>query len=363
VLITTNLAQEFFYGDRVVLQGSVTEAKSFEDFDYPGYLKAKNIYALSSHPKLLILKSHQLNFFKEAVLKVKAAFTKRVFFLLKEPQSSLLLGILIGAKKTLPDNIISAFNRAGLSHIIAVSGYNISVIVGSLGYLAYLIGRKKNFWLTLLFIVAFVILTGASASVIRAGLMGFLVLLSQRSGRMYHITASLVATAGIMVFLNPRILVWDAGFQLSFLATMGIVYGVPLLEKLTFWWTELKFFKTILLTTLSAIVATLPLLLFEFGQLSLIAVVANLLILPLVPPVMLVGFLSVVPFFGPGFAFLAEIVLKGIIGLVNLLTVWKYSALEFKISPLTFVILYGCVLLGYWWLKELAKKVEAKREV
>ena len=363
ILITASLAQEFFYGDRVVVEGKFTEAKSFDDFDYKGYLEAKNIYALSYQPKILILKSHGLNFFKEKVLKIKAAFVKRVNSLIAEPESSLLLGILIGAKKTLPENITNEFNKAGLSHIIAVSGYNISVIVGCLGYLSYLIGRKKNFWLTLLFIGAFTILTGASASVIRAGLMGFLVLLSQRSGRMYHITSSLCLAAGIMVLQNPRILVWDAGFQLSFLATLGIVYGMPVLEKLTLWWTEVKFLKTILLTTLSAIIATLPLLLFEFGQLSIIAVVANLLVLPLVPPVMFVGFLCITPFFGPGFAFITSVILKAIIGLVKFLTVWKYSALEFKISPLTFVLLYGFILLLYFWLKDCAKKVEGKREV
>lgn len=363
ILVTTSLAQEFFYGDEVLVEGKIEEAKNFSDFDYKGYLEMQNVYALSNRPKILILKSHQLNFFKEKVLRLKQAFTFRISGLLNEPEGSLLLGILIGAKKTLPTNVTEAFNRAGLTHIIAVSGFNISIIVGSLGYAAWIIGRRYSFWLSIIFIVAFAILTGASASVMRAAIMGFLLLLALRSGRLYSITPSLCFTAAVMVLLNPKILVWDVGFELSFLATAGIVYGVPVLQKLTDWWSEAVWLKNILLTTLCAIVATLPLLLFKFGQLSVIAILANLLVLPLVSPVMLIGFLSVLPLLGPGFAFVAGLILKFIIWLVNILAMWKYSSLPLKISPLTCTILYGGVLVGYYWFKELAGRVEGKEEV
>ncbi len=363
ILVTTTLAQEFFYGDEVAIDGKIEEAKNFSDFDYKGYLEMQNVYALSNRPKILILRSHQLNFFKEGVLKVKHAFTGRVSSLLQEPESSLLLGILIGAKKTLPTNITDSFNRAGLSHIIAVSGFNISIIVSALGLAAWIIGRRYSFWLSILFIIAFTILTGASASVLRAAIMGFLLLLALRSRRLYAITPSLLFTACVMVLLNPKILVSDVGFELSFLATAGIVYGMPVLQKLTIRWTEFKFLKNILLTTLCAIAATLPLLLFKFGQLSIVAIFANLIILPFVAPIMAVGFLSVLPFFGSGFAFVAGLMLKTIIWFVNLLTSWPYASLSIHISPLTFVVLNGGVLVIYYWLWEKSKQVEEKMEV
>lgn len=363
ILVTTNLAQDFFYGDEVVLEGKIEEAKNFSDFDYKGYLEMQNVYALSNRPKILILRSHQLSFFKEGILKIKHAFTGRVTNLLKEPESSLLLGILIGAKKTLPTNITDAFNRAGLSHIIAVSGFNISIIVVALGYAAWVIGRRYSFWFSILFIVAFTILTGASASVLRAAIMGFLLLLALRNGRLYAITPSLLFTAFVMVILNPKILVSDVGFQLSFLATAGIVYGMPVLQKLTARWTEFKFFKNIFLTTLCAVAATLPLLLFKFGQLSIVAIFANLLILPFVAPIMAIGFLIVVPFLGSGFAFVVGLMLKLIIWVVNLLTSWQYASLSVHISPLTFVVLNGGVLVMYYWLYQKSKQVEEKMEV
>jgi competence protein ComEC len=363
ILVTVNLSQEFFYGDEVAIEGKIEEAKNFSDFDYKGYLEMKNIYALSNRPKVLILHSHRLNFFKEKVLRIKHAFVERVSNMLAEPEKSLLLGILIGAKKTLPSDITEAFNRAGLSHLIAVSGFNISIIVGALSYAAWVIGRRYSFWLSIFFIIAFTILTGASASVLRASLMGFLLLLALRHGRLYAITPSLLFTAGVMVLINPKILVWDVGFQLSFLATAGIVYGVPVLQKLTERWVELKFLKDIFVTTLCAIVATLPLLLFKFGQLSVIAILANLIILPFIPLVMAIGFLSVLPFLGSGFAFVASLLLKAVIWIVIFLTSWKYASLAITISPLTFVVLCGAVLVCFFWLKQFTGKVETKTEV
>ena len=145
ILITTTLVQKFFYGDWLAIDGKLEEAKNFGDFDYQKYLERYNIYAVMRYPKILILKSHGLNPVKELLLKIKSAFAGRLAQLFHEPQSSLLLGILIGAKKTLPTNITDAFNRAGLSHIIAVSGFNISIIVGALAYAAWVIGRRNSF--------------------------------------------------------------------------------------------------------------------------------------------------------------------------------------------------------------------------
>ncbi|MBL8029839.1 MAG: ComEC/Rec2 family competence protein [Candidatus Doudnabacteria bacterium] len=363
ILVTTSLAQEFFYGDEVVVNGKIEEAENFSDFDYKGYLEMRNIYALSNRPKILILRSHQQNLVKEYILKIKSSFSKKVEENVAAPESGLLLGILIGAKRSMSESLNDMFKRAGLSHIVAVSGYNISIIIGGLSYAAWFIGRRRTFWLSVMCILVFVVLTGASASVVRAAIMGFLLLVAFNSGRLYNLAPALLFTAFVMVFENPKILVWDVGFQLSFLATVGIVYGVPVLNKLTNFWTAAKGVKNIFLTTFSAIVATLPLLLFKFGSLSVVAVLANLVVLPFVPFVMGVGFLSVTPFFGPGFGFLAGLFLKYIILATGILTSWRFASLELQISPLTFLLLYGLVFVIYLYLKEKTKKVEAMEEV
>ena len=356
VLITTTLAQEFFYGDEIFMEGKITSPKNFSDFDYKGYLEMKNIYALSNRPKILILKSHKLNFIKENILKIKHSFANKISRIFIEPQNSLLLGILIGLKKALPESLAETFNRVGLSHIVAVSGFNISIIVSSLDYTAYLVGRRFSFWLSITFIFCFVILTGASASVIRAGFMGFLLLSAYSFGRLYSITPILCVTAFVMVCINPKILFWDVGFQLSFFATAGIVYGVSILEKLTHKYKEINFIKKILLGSLCAVVATMPLLLLKFGSLSMVALLANILVLPVVPPLMLFGFFGVLPVFGPGFGFMADILLKYIVYISTSLSNWKYASLDIRINPFSFMLLYGFIIIGYYFLNSRAKK-------
>jgi competence protein ComEC len=362
ILITTTKTGDYFYGDWVVAEGKVAEPKSFEDFDYPKYLERYDVYALLRYPKFLVLKSHLGNPLKENLLRIKYAFIRRIGRIIPEPKSSLLLGILIGARKTLPQNVSDNFTVDGLSHVVAVSGYNISIIIGSLGgLLAKMFGRKASFWLSLVVIIGFVIIAGASASVIRAALMGVLLLLSFNIGRLYSITPSLFFAALVMLVINPKILYWDAGFQLSFLATMGIVYFVPLLEQLTLAWPNPWNIKGTLFTTMSAIVATLPLILFAFGRLSVVAPAANLVVLPAVPATMLFGFLTFLPVVGPGFGLVADLLLAYILKITEIFARLPYASVNIKISELMLAMLYAIIILVFVWLKHLSKKVEEVR--
>lgn len=385
ILITATLGQEFFYGDMVAVDGKLVEAKNFAQpqltdnqleseenqrgffsnlvgiflttgagFDYQKYLERYNVYATIAYPKILILKSHQLNPIKELLLKVKDAFTHRTSELFKEPQSSLLLGILIGAKKTLPQDIVDNFNRTGTSHIIAVSGFNITIIISALASLAYVVGRRVSFYLALGTIVSFVIIAGASASVLRAAIMGFLLLLALNIGRQYAIVPSIFFAGLVMLIINPKILFWDVGFQLSFAATLGIIYFLPVLNQLFQNLPQALGAKTLILTTLSAIVATLPIILFNFGTLSLSAPLVNLLILPAVPATMLFGFLAILPFVGSGFAFIANWLLIYILKITAFFASLPYSSLNFQISVWTFWGLMAGVFGVYFLLKRAA---------
>ncbi|MBI5530440.1 MAG: ComEC/Rec2 family competence protein [Candidatus Doudnabacteria bacterium] len=353
ILVTTTLAQEFFYGDLVVIEGKVAEPKSFEDFDYKGYLERFNVYAQMSYPKILILKSHQLNPAKEALLKIKQLFVKQLGLLFTEPQNSLLLGILIGAKKNLPVGIVDNFNATGTSHIIAISGFNITIMISALAVLARLLGRKFSFWFTVFVIIAFVVITGASASVVRAAIMGFLLLLSFNIGRQYSVGPALFFAALVMLVVNPKILFWDVGFQLSFAATLGIVYFSPLFGIIFSKAPEAWGAKTLLLTTFAAIISTMPLILYNFQRLSLSAPLANLLILPIVPWAMLFGFLSIVPVLGPGFSWLANWLLLYILKVTAFLAALPYSSVNLTISTLVFWIMMALVPGLYFFLSRI----------
>lgn len=355
VLVTTSKEQTYFYGDRLLITGKVTEPKVSEDFDYRAYLWRWNTYALMQRPKIIVLQNNKGNRVVRSLLIVKHAFVKQVKKVLSDTESNLLLGILIGARKGLPDEVIENFNITGVSHVIAISGYNISIIVVALGFLDKWLGRKLNFWLTLFVILIFVIISGASASVVRAALMGGLVLLSSRAGRLYAITPALCAAAAGMLLLNPRILYWDASFQLSFLATAGVVYGSPLLESITEKWPGLWGIKSIFLTTMAAIISTLPLILYQFGRLSLVAPIVNILVLPFVPVTMLFGFLSGLPFLGTGFALIAHWLLQYML----ILTAWfahvKFASINVSISQTVFILSYVGIIVVYVLLKRLGR--------
>ncbi|HYV33865.1 MAG TPA: ComEC/Rec2 family competence protein [Candidatus Limnocylindria bacterium] len=360
ILATVPLSQSYFYGDWVTVEGKLTGPKAFDDFDYQKYLERFNVYAVTSYPKILILKNHQLNPIKEFLLRIKAGFASRIGSFIREPQASLLMGILIGARKTLPQTIIDNFNADGVSHIIAISGYNISVIIMALEYLARFLGRRLSFWLSVAVIFGFVILSGASASVIRAAVMGSLLLIAFNIGRQYSITPALFFAALIMLVINPKILFWDISFQLSFAATLGIVYFSPVLEKLTTSWPNPWQIKNILLTTMAAIVSTLPLILLYFGRLSLVAPAVNILILPFVPVTMLLGFLTVLPFVGPGFAFLANFLLVYMLNITEMFAKFRFSSVDVKISSLIFLGLILLVFGLYFGLRRLSARASVQ---
>lgn len=253
---------------------------------------------------------------KENIIREK--IENRINKILPEPQASLLAGILLGRKRFLSENLIEKFNRTSTTHILVVSGYNITIIAALIiGFLNLLtISRKYSFWLALLGIIGFVWLIGPSPPVIRAMIMGILILLAIRMGRIYNITNALLLAAILMLLYDPSQLVHNISFQLSFAATIGIVYLYPRLRKL----------GEILGTTLSAQIAVFPFLAYYFGQISLISPLANLLVLPAVPLAMLFGALGIA--LGEFFTWPAWLFLAYIIKAVELLASLPFAAIQ-----------------------------------
>jgi len=297
VLVKTNLYPEYFYGDTLKLNGKVeTPIRRLADsgFDYQNYLAKDNIFLVSQYPAITLVERPAKKDFYGHLLNIKKSFIDIINKIILEPQASFLAALLVGAKRTLPPDLVEAFNRTGTSHIVAVSGYNISIIsIMLLNFLSYLLlPRWLIFWLVGIGLVLFTLIAGAGASVVRAAIMGGLLILARREGRSYQITNAIIFAGAAMLFFNPYLLRYDAGFQLSFLATFGLVYLAPRFNK---WFSRLPdflSFRANLAATLSAQIMTLPVILFGFGRFSLIAVLANVLILPVIPLSMLFGFLA-----------------------------------------------------------------------
>ena len=294
---------DWHYGDRLLLQGQLETPSENEDFSYRDYLARQGVYSLMNAARTSLVLSGQGNPFLEAVYAYKERALGTVYRLWPDPEASLLAGILLGVESGIPEQVKQAFQDTGTTHIIAISGFNITIIAG-LFYAVFsrLLGRYKGAALAVLGIALYTLLVGASPSVVRAALMGGLSLFASQLGRRQFGLLSLTLVAAVMAAFNPQLL-WDPGFQLSFFATLGLILyaepfsrafvafaarrlPTPTLERLTRPVTEY------LLFTLAASITTLPIIAFHFHRLSLVSLIANLLILPVQPAVMILGGLA-----------------------------------------------------------------------
>lgn len=215
---------------------------------------------------------------------------------LPSEHAALLAGILLGERADFSDEFYDALVRSGTVHIVALSGYNISVIAtGIITVCAYMVGRRKALYVASGGIVLFVLMTGSAESVVRAACMGILILCAESLGRVYSFRNAIVLTAAFMLMWDPEYIT-HTGFQLSFLALIGIVYGEPLLRRIVphsegdgvLGW------KKNLFQTAAAQIAVLPVLLVTFGTVSFVSLFANVLILSAIPVTMFVGGIMVV---------------------------------------------------------------------
>jgi competence protein ComEC len=213
---------------------------------------------------------------------------------LPEPEAGLAAGILIGLRDRVDREVAAAFTTAGVSHVVAISGWNIAIVAAAVGALAGRLGRRRRAIVTAVAVAAYVVFAGASPSVLRAGAMAGVVLLARESGRSGRAAAALGLAAFLLLLAEPA-LVRDAGFQLSTLATAGLVaWATPLtdrLDRLTRGCLP-RWLSESLGVSLAAQAATLPIVLASFGRLALISPAVNLVVVPLVTPAMAAGLLA-----------------------------------------------------------------------
>lgn len=294
ILVTLPRFPEYQYGDQLKISGQILQPRSFEDFDYKKYLERYQIYAVSYNPKVEKIGQGKGNLISRVLFQLRARFEDTMAKILPEPHAALILGLTVGAKRGIPTDLSQAFIATSTTHIIVISGYNISVLIKIFYDALRVWSRRGSFWLTLLIISFFAILTGAEAPVVRASIMGTVFLLAKQVGRQEYAIISVLLASALMILQNPQILNFDRGFQLSFAAVLGLIYLSPLFEKwFSKWrkWEKIpKIFRETLTATLGAQIFTLPLLLFYFEKLSLVSLPANILILSVVPASMGLGF-------------------------------------------------------------------------
>jgi len=299
VLAYLPIFPEYKYGDIIEISGKVNQPGIIEDFNYGDYLKKYLVYGVIFQPENVhLLKSDSWPSTKivRVLYLISESLEKSLNRSITEPQSSLASGLILGIKRNIPEQIMDNFKKTGVTHIIALSGYNVTIIISILAILLTpLIGRKFTFYAGSVLVILFVVLTGAMASVVRAAIFSLLLIFGRTIGRQADQANIMILAAILMILFNPFVLYFDVGFQLSFLAFIGIVYLAPFIKKYLLGLRSIKPLKSasaILSETVSAQIMVLPLLIIRFGQLSLISPVANILILLVIPLSMALSFLT-----------------------------------------------------------------------
>ena len=255
--------------------------------------------------ELTILPGKGGNPFSRAMYALKDKSLNNIYRLFPDsPNRSSLAGILLGVDTGLTDKLQQAFKDTGTAHIIAISGFNISIIAGLfVTFFSKFLGPRRGALLAVIGIGFYTLLVGADAAVVRAALMGSLALLAKQVGRRQFALNTLLAVALLMCLWNP-LYIWDVGFQLSFFATLGLIlYADPFSQFANRIITRYfpasaaeksaELFSEFVLLTLAAQVTTIPIMAYQFQRISLVSFIANPFILPPQPAVMILGGLAV----------------------------------------------------------------------
>ncbi|MBI2013277.1 MAG: ComEC/Rec2 family competence protein [Candidatus Colwellbacteria bacterium] len=293
ILLRLNKYTPVAYGDVVSFGGSL----EFPDGPYGNYLTKERIHGVAAFPEIEITGNKANPFFKTLYslrLYIKEVFT-RVF---SPTQSALLTGIILGDKEEMPQELLDKLAISGTLHLTALSGSNMSIIIVIMAPLLAMVfrGRRRVAFSALFFMVAlFVAMTGFEVSAVRAAFMAFIVGWARESAHVNLPRNAIALAALTLVLVNPKLPVFDLGFQLSFLALLGIIYLAPVLKNLKFFQESGAFmWREILAMTLSAQAAVAPIIIANFQTFSFSAIPANIAILAIMPFVMIFGFVVII---------------------------------------------------------------------
>jgi competence protein ComEC len=361
------------YGDQLQILGEPTTPPDFDDFSYREFLARQDVHSIiRSYGAVKILARDQGDVFFTFIYALRSHALATIHALFPEPAASLLAGILLGIESGIAREVRDAFNATNTAHVIAISGFNIVIIAGVIAALARrVVGERRATLIVILGLAVYTVLVGAAPSVVRATIMGSLSVLALHYHRPNTALNALGAAALVMLVHNPFSL-YDVGFQLSFLATLGLIlYVAPLttaFEKFFARFTTSERAQRIVgalndsfIVTLAAQITTTPLVVFVFHRLSLIGLLANLIILPVQPAVMIGGGLATIAgmillLLGQAIAWIAWVFPAFTIAVVQFTAQLPFSSIEVGrvdvlILAAYYVALFGLTRFGWQTLR------------
>ncbi len=364
ILVTAPVYPEFHYGDKIRFKSALKAPQNFSAnddgrvFNYVGYLRAREIWYTTKVYKVELVSVNNENPVVAGLLKIKNSFKNSIQNIIPEPESSLMNGILLGAKQSLGKDILAEFQETGTSHVVVLSGYNIAIVANSVMFLLSSLSKNLSFGFGVVSIILFTILSGSGASANRAAVMVVVALFAKRFNRDYKAGRALGFTTLFLLAPNPLLLIFDPSFQLSVLATVGMLFVSPLLLPRFKFLTQRFGVRETVSTTVGVMLSTLPLLVYTTGIVSIVSLPVNVVVLGVVPTTMLFGFVTgllglVSPHLGLVPGFISTFLLKYI------LTVIHYSAnlpmAYIKLPAFSLGVLVGVYLViisGLFFLKK-----------
>jgi competence protein ComEC len=365
VLVSIDLGQDFSYGDEVSFTGKLEKPENFttdngKEFDYINYLKKDGILYLVKNAHINKVSENKGNFLKNYLFKIKNAFVEKINLSIPPYESTLLNGLILGERSSFPDSLREDFIKTGTIHIVALSGYNVTIIAEWFMKILYFLPQVLAIYGGIIAIILFVLMTGGASTSIRAGTMAILTLIARATGRNYDVARGLIFAGVFMILLNPYVLYYDVSFQLSFVATIAVIFFTPKVEPYFLWVPERFGLRDVVTVTTAAYLFVLPFILYKMGNLSIVALPTNILVLPLIPITMLFGFLTgFLSFFSSilalPFSYLAYYLLHYELYIIQLFALFPFASFNIQNFPLILTILIYLYFIKLIFGKSISK--------
>ncbi|MBI2618083.1 ComEC/Rec2 family competence protein [Candidatus Kaiserbacteria bacterium] len=374
VRIVVESYPQFQYGDRVSIRGELQKPDGFTTdngryFDYGAFLSKDDIFYQMLFPTVDLTSEGHGNPIKRRLFAFKRSFLESVQKSIPDPEVSLLGGLVVGAKQSLGEKLQEDFRTTGIIHIVVLSGYNVTIVADAMMRALSFLPRTVGMSFGAVAIILFAVMTGASATIVRASIMALLVILARATGRTYDITRALFIAGFFMILHNPKILLHDTSFQLSFLATLGLIWLAPIIERRLHFIPGKFQFREVATATLSTQIFVLPLLLYKMGELSLVALPVNLLVLLTVPVTMFFGFLTGMLGFvslvlALPFGFISYLFLSYQLRVVEFFAELPFASVHLNVFPLFLMLgLYGFYAIVLWKIHKNTPLVPSKKDI
>jgi competence protein ComEC len=349
VVLSASLDEDYRYGDALDFSGQLSKPENFptdqgKEFDYVNYLRKDGVLYTVNFPEIKVTARGQGNKVKATLFWVKNIFLEKINAVIPDPESLLLAGLILGERSNFSTEMREKFIDTGTIHIVALSGYNVTIVAEWIMRMLAFLPLNVAFAGGIVAIALFVIMAGGQATAVRAGSMAVLALVARATGRTYDVARALALAGVAMIFFNPFVLVYDVSFQLSFIATVAVIFFAPKVEGYFQWVTPRFKLRDVVSVTTAAYIFVLPFILYNMGNLSLVALPANILVLPFIPITMGLGFFT--SFFGVfhhllsvPFGYMAYLALHFELGVIDFFSRVPFAAFPVPDFPLVLTLI------------------------